>query len=362
MTSPRRTPGRSTRTQRQPASPQALEELLHELNIQPTGKVTYKLVSKWAAKHVWRVDTNGEPWAFVRYLLGPAELYPDRWRHLRLARLINEEAHVGPRVLGLTPESEALNGRAVLVEAALKPIHREELEARAEEAITLMGRLHTSIPLHEELSVDLNETDEEGLNPLAHLWRETRERWFEAVVEQWLASGISEISDATMVVSEILGRLDTVRADITSGSIVVPTHGDPNHGNFMVNRQGALRMIDFEGLSLNNPVADLGVFLTWYVDRDRHRTLLESYPLGDPEATLERMCVWVPLRYLNIAAHWAARLTHAKTESAWEFAADSVDEWLRGACELTFDGWVPRALDKLLRRLRLSLHERRPQE
>jgi aminoglycoside phosphotransferase (APT) family kinase protein len=349
-----RTPARSSRTQQRPADPHALNNLLRELDIRPPGETRYKLVSKWAAKHVWRVDVNGEPWAYIRYLLGPASQYPDQWRHLKLGTLLHE-ARVGPRVMGMSPESSALGGRAAIVEAALKPISREELEARADEAVALFGRLHTNAPLLEALSQEVTATDRERFSPLAKLFGETQERWFQAVTERWLEAGLPQISEATQIVSELLARIEIIDEHAERIDLVVPAHNDPNHGNFMVNRQGALRMIDFEELALSNPVSDLGIFLTWYVDRDRHHEVLSAYPLADPDAILSRMRIWVPLRYIGIAAHWAARLPRARDAAAWNFAAQSILQWLRGACELVSDGSVPPEMEQLLHHLQSSL-------
>ncbi len=349
----------SNNNRRRPAEHAALDRLLHELDVRPPGKPSYELVSRWAAKHVWQVYIDGKPWVIIRYLLGPASQFPDRWRHLRLGELLYD-ARVGPSILGMAPESEALDGRAAIVEAALEHVTREELEARAVEAIALLGRLHSYVPLHEALSIELGEQDIAGISPVADLLAETKERWFEAVVGRWLEAGLSQITEATEVVGALLAQLDVMRCQTERIGIIVPAHNDPNAGNFMLNRQGALRMIDFEHLALSNPVADLGIFLTWYVDKNMHRRLLQNYPLADPDAVLDRMRVWVPLRYIGIAAHWAARLTHAKDKPAWDFAVESVDEWLRSACELVFDGVVPAHLSAKLDRVKDSLLEGEP--
>ncbi len=356
---PAQTPHRPSRTQLSPASPGALHDLLDELAINPPGHPEFHLVSRWAAKHVWRVDCAGEPWAYIRYLLGPAEQHPERWRHMRLGELLHE-ARVGPRILGLTPSAQSLGRRAAVIEAALRPITREELEARAGEAIMLLSRLHGNAALGEALSQDLTEADWRGYSPIERFFAETRERWFEAVVGRWLEVGLAEVDEAREIVSDLMNRLDLLEHSTDRLGIIVPAHNDPNHGNFMVNRQGALRLIDFEELALNNPVADLGIFLTWYADTHRHRELLSEYPLADPEAVLGRMRIWVPLRYLNIAAHWAARMTRAVDEQAWIFAVESVEEWLRGACELLTRGHVPDEMDRRLRALRDALLARGP--
>jgi len=350
----RRTPTRSSHSQRVPAASEALAALLHELDIQPPGTPDFQLVSQWAAKHVWRIDVGATPWAYVRYLLGPATSYPDRWRHLRVGVELFD-AHVGPRILGISSESESLGGRAVIVEAALQPLPRESLEARPVEAIGLFARLHGCAPLLEALSEDLTEADQMAFSPLVNLFLETQARWFEAVTARWLEVDLPQISMATQIVSELVQTLKSVDQGTGKIGIVVPAHNDPNHSNFMLNRQGALRMIDFEGLALSNPVADLGIFLTWYVDPERHLETLAHYPLADPAAILSRMRVWVPLKYLNIAAHWAGRLTRARDRDAWEFAAASIDEWLRGAAELLYQADLPAHITGLLSALTASL-------
>ncbi|MGF1507103.1 MAG: phosphotransferase [Anaerolineae bacterium] len=345
---------------RKPATPRAMDRLLAEQDILPPGRTTYELVSEWAAKHVWRVLADGECWAFIRYLLGPASEYPDRWRHLRLSEHLYD-ARVGPRILGVTPESEALDGRAAIVEACLRPIERDRLERRNAEAIGLFTRLHGYIPLHTELSRNLTEADRAGVSTVGEMFAETHERWFDAVVERWLGFGLGQINDLAQVVGDLLNELEALEPLTPKIEIVVPCHNDPNHGNFMLNRQGALRLIDFETLALNNPVADIGVYLTWYVDRDQHVDLLRDYPLADADVMLARMKVWVPLRYLNIAAHWAARLTRADDAEGWEFAVLSIDEWLTGACELIYDGYVLDEHRAVLDAVRDSLLERSPE-
>jgi thiamine kinase-like enzyme len=197
------------------------------------------------------------------------------------------------------------------------------------------------------------------MRPVAELFEETRERWLVAVAERWREAGLPEIEDALAVVTNLLSALSVINADTERIGIVVPCHNDLNHGNFKLNRNGALRLIDFEQLSLSNPVADLGIFLTWYVDPPRRRELLAGYPLADPDAILERMRVWMPLRYLNFAAHWAARLTRAPDVEWWNDAASKVDEWLRSVCELVY-GSVPPSLDGRLNHLQRELARRRP--
>jgi hypothetical protein len=344
-------PGLSTEAQ--------LREALGEFGIRPPGRVSFTLVSRWAAKHVWCVEADGEPWAYIRMLVGPGERFPDRWRHMRLSRLLHE-ARIGPRVLGISPESEALAGRAVVIEAALASIPREELETRAAEGIALFARLHGNAPLREALEKELTESERKRLQPLNRLFRETRERWFEAVVERWLEAGFAEINELTEVVAELVNRLERLECCAELPQIVVPAHNDPNAGNFKTNRRGSLRLIDFEDMGLNHPVADLGMFLTWFAEPEDYRSLLSHYALLEPDAILEQMAVWVPLRYINVGAHWAARLLRARNLESWEFAVESVDEWLGSAADAVFEGRVPLWLRSALHDVRTSLIERRP--
>lgn len=354
------TPTRPSPSLRRPANSDALRALLDELGLKPKGIVRFALISRWAAKHVWRVNVNGRPWAYIRYLLGSAKVFPDRWRHMQSALLLYE-AGVGPRVMGLQAESEALQGRPVLVEAAMKPTRREELARRAREAVQLIARLHTDAALVEALSMYRTASDEQGMTPLGAFLRETQERWFEGVTERWLEVGLGEITRVTPVVSDLIGRLERSRGMLQPFDIVTPTHNDLNAGNFMLNGHGELRMIDFETLSLNNPIADIGLFLIWHTPPEQHFGLLQDYPLGEPRAVLQHTQVWAPLRYLNISAHWAARLTRTTTRETWNEAAENAIEWLWNACELVYGKHMPRGTEVLLHRLcaRLQRKNRR---
>ncbi len=355
-----RTPMRPNRSLREPAADDKLEAMLAELAISPPGPVEFVLVSEWAAKHVWRIDVSGQPWAYIRYLLGSGEQFPERWRHMRLGVDLHQ-AHVGPRILGYSPESNELEGRAVMVEASLEDISREALIDRADEVIALFARLHSTIPLHSALSRDLTDADVEGLRPMQTLFAETRERWFEAVVERWLSIGLTEISELSELVGGLFNILATLRSERDALQIVVPAHNDPNFGNFKVNRQGALRLIDFEGLALSNPVADLGMFFAYYIDDvDERYQLLQGYPLAEADMILARMDVWVPLKYLSIAAHWAARLTRAESEDDWIFAVESIEQWLNGAAEMLFKVGISDSFFDTLAHITESLLERWP--
>lgn len=339
-----------------------LDMALRELDIHPPGPTRYELVSRWAAKFVWRIDVQGQPWAYIRALLGPGSAYPDRWRHLQLGVLLHE-ARVGPRMLGLTAESEAVGGRALAVEAALLPLERDVLEARAGEAITLFTRLHSSHEIRRELLRlrTVAERARQWRHPIRRQFFEVRERWFDAVVPRWLEAGLVVINDVAPLVGELFYQLETIPCcDDDMQALIVPVHNDPNAGNFMLNRRGSLRLIDFENITLDNPAADLGLFLTWFADVDQHTALLKNYPLADPETVLEWMRVSVPLRYLDVAAHWAARMTRARDEEAWEYAVESVIEWLQGAGELIYGRELPLRLDSTLYDVHRTLIARGP--
>lgn len=348
---------RRHRVPRRAATRTQFMALLHELDVRPHEPPQFVLVSRWAAKDVWRIDVAGWPWAYIRTLIGPAERYPDRWRHMRLATLLHE-ARIGPRVLGLSPASEALKGRAVIIEAALDPLAQEALEARAVEAIALFTRLHSNQALLTELGAALTESERSRLQPLATLFTEAHERWFSAVAARWMEAGLREIDDLLPVVARLLDVLEERRSRAQEVDLIVAAHNDPNAGNFKLNRGGALRMIDFEDMELNNPVADLGIFLTWFADPDQHPRLLSHYPLVEPDILLAQIAIWVPLRYVTIAAHWAARLTRATDVEGWEFAAGSIEEWLHSAAEMLYGGEVPVGIASDLHDARTSLIER----
>lgn len=344
---------------RRPADEQMLDALLDELGVQVEGdEITYHLLSTWAAKHVWRLDIDGEPYAFIRYLLGDADQFPDRWRFMRLAELLHQ-SRVGPRVFGITPSSEALGGRAAYIEAALFPLMDGDLTARAGEALELMARLHSSRPISEALVDDLTDLDRQGASQLTSVITETRERWFNGVSDRWLACGLHEIHPLMGIVGEFLNRIQTLAETRHELDLLVPCHNDPNLGNFMQTRKGTLRLIDFETLALNNPVADVGVFLNWFVNPIDHRDLLaRHYPVAPASVVIDHMQVWVPLRYLNLAAHWAARLTRADGATGWGYGVQALEQWMWGTAQQLYSARAPMKTRKTLKQCTESLLSR----
>jgi hypothetical protein len=284
--------------------------LLAELGIKrPAGPVIdAHLVSSWSGKFVYRLSAGGAPWAYVRHLPGPVSATPDRGLHLRLANIL-DDIGVGPPVLGITQHSEALGVGVTVVEGALEPVCRDSLAGRAPEAIRLIARLHGSNEVRACLEATaLSHHPEKGMTPFDLLLAETRLAWSTAAP-----------AAAATAANELAARLlDHAQSSIkerpaaAADLLRVPAHGDPNYSNFGIGPLGELRMLDFEDLSLTHPLADLGSFLTWYVPHQyQRRELLQTYQQinspADMDALLDLMRLWVPVRYLRIAAHWLRR-------------------------------------------------------
>lgn len=88
-------------------------------------------------------------------------------------------------------------------------------------------------------------------------------------------------------------------------SQLVPTHGDPSRKNFLLlNEQ--LFMIDWDELSISDPMRDAGPFLWWYASPHTWVEFLESYkePLDQPN--LDRIYWWSARQSLEVAL-WIAR-------------------------------------------------------
>lgn len=339
----------------QSPDPLQLAGLLAELGMAAPGPINATPVSLWSSQHVHRVDCQGRAWAFLRCLPGPALRYPGPWLKLRAVSLL-AAAGIGPQLYGITPGSAALGGRAAVLEAALTPLERPCLQARASQAVALLARLHGSSELAGLLAGQWG-SPEPTANPFDEMVADVRRALTCEIPALWCHAGMAGASDLAAIAK---GLLDSVCGRAYSGPLAtvrVPAHGDPNYSNFATDEEGRLRMIDFGDLSLTSPVADLGPFLTWYVPHaNRRQMLAENYPHAPAADVLDLAHSWTPVRYLAIAMHWARRLAETgMSPSSRRTATASLGEWLVDAAGLVPDRaageWASHQARELIARL-----------
>ena len=98
----------------------------------------------------------------------------------------------------------------------------------------------------------------------------------------------------------------------------VPTHGDPNRGNFIL-AGGRTYLIDWDALRLTDPLRDMGQILWWYVPRPDWLPFFDAFQQGSDERTQQSIHWWVAAESLDVALSIAAR----RPRSAEEFLADA---------------------------------------
>lgn len=74
-------------------------------------------------------------------------------------------------------------------------------------------------------------------------------------------------------------------------AILVPTHPDPNTTNILLFGD-SLVMVDWDDITLSDPMRDVGLLLWWYVPWQHWQELFRGYGLRMDEALLERIFWW----------------------------------------------------------------------
>jgi hypothetical protein len=80
---------------------------------------------------------------------------------------------------------------------------------------------------------------------------------------------------------------------------LVPTHGDPNWKNFVLNE--AVFLVDWDEIALADPLRDIGQLLWWYVPPTRWEVFLPEFGLVDNDAARDRLYWWVAAESLDVA-------------------------------------------------------------
>ena len=82
---------------------------------------------------------------------------------------------------------------------------------------------------------------------------------------------------------------DAIAAFTVSGMDLVPAHNDPMPGNFLIDADARVRLIDFDYAANNEASFEIGLILTeMFVDVERSRELVEEYRGGTDERFFAR--------------------------------------------------------------------------
>jgi aminoglycoside phosphotransferase (APT) family kinase protein len=150
-------------------------------------------------------------------------------------------------------------------------------------------------------------TDTVHLSPVEHVRHEV------AGLKATLAAASSVIFKTDQTRS--LFRLFASQTTRLHPSPLVPTHADPSPVNMLV-IGSSLLMIDWDDVSLSDPLRDAGVMLWWYLSRSAWQSFFDAY--GAP-LDQDRVFWWSAKRSLQLALWLDARGHNDRAEA---FLAD----------------------------------------
>ena len=107
------------------------------------------------------------------------------------------------------------------------------------------------------------------------------------------------------------------------GVPLVPSHTDPNTSNVLVAPDHAY-LIDWDGITLSDPLRDIGLLLWWYVPPERWEAMVRRSGLPDAAsaAAIDRIFWWAAVSSLRVAL-WIDR--HGSDDDAIRsFLADFI--------------------------------------
>ncbi|MFC2948694.1 phosphotransferase [Virgibacillus sediminis] len=108
------------------------------------------------------------------------------------------------------------------------------------------------------------------------------------------AYGEQEISRAVWNLEKLL--------PITRNQKKVVCHGDLNHNNLLITKEGDLFLIDWDNAIIADPATDYAMILKWYIPRDNWDSWLENYGVTMDKDTVGRMYWYLlldALQYLS---------------------------------------------------------------
>jgi len=229
------------------------------------------------------IESSGTGTAFAAVMPGrrlfvkwPAEVRP----LCRLAELDIAPHVVATGLLGGLPflVQEWVDGRAA---------DRAWLRTHAADVMEVMHRYHSDSHLQKSLQmtsrVSAEQHHAEDLGTL-------RSRLTEAA--------LSEFREP--VVQQACSRFLDPRNSPSLNPLVV-THGDPNSDNMMLTA-GGIRLIDWDGAEIADPLRDLGPLLWWFLPPEEWASALVDY--GSPLAVNRRAIEWWAARASLNAALW----------------------------------------------------------
>jgi len=138
-------------------------------------------------------------------------------------------------------------------------------------------------------------------------------------VEQRWKKYRSQVPRTTEYVDEKIVYLKE-EVSIFPGSGLVASHNDICNGNWLISNNGIIYLLDYEGMSLEDPALDIGAILWWYYPPEMRNEFLEINGHDQDESFRNRMRVRMAIHNLYIII--------PRENSFDRFSADKFEEAL----------------------------------
>ncbi|MGI8854410.1 MAG: phosphotransferase [Thermomicrobiales bacterium] len=228
------------------------------------------------------IATHGDRRVFLKFDVDGAALD-------RLAEL-----HVAPALLG----SGIVNNRSYIIQEYLEGSSpdREWFRRHIPELAQFIRRYHADAELTRLLM---------PLNPIPYA-DHIREK-----VEE-LAAGMQRAQTTPLHTSQAADafRQFARQAARLPPAALVPTHADPNNTNFLLVRD-RFYLIDWDDISLSDPLRDTGLLVWWYVPRAQWSAFFAAYGMAMDDALIQKIYWWSAYASLSVAQWFDAHTQDA---------------------------------------------------
>ena len=202
------------------------------------------------------------------------------------------QLQVAPEIIG----SGSIEGEPYVIQRYLAGAHpdRDWLTHRLPLLAQLIKRYH----MDQQLTASLTEQT-----------ASTYEDHLQSGVEQ-LEKRLDALDREVLHTSRIAGALYTLQLQAQNFQAVklVPVHPDPNTKNMLIVGDH-LYLIDWDEITLSDPLRDIGLILWWYIPPQNWPEFFTAYGLQPDEASLRRIFWWCSYTSLAVAI-WLAEHGH----------------------------------------------------
>ncbi|MBN2550026.1 MAG: phosphotransferase [Anaerolineales bacterium] len=181
------------------------------------------------------------------------------------------------------------DGTSILVQPRLEGSMptRQEFPRYLDQFAATLGKTHHSEALKRLLpSRPTSQHKDAGLAVL----QEIQQRWemYRPAVPAWAD-----------YVDDKIAYLKAQTSQFQSSGLVA-SHNDVCNGNWLISKDGAIYLLDYESMSQDDPALDIGAILWWYYPPELRQAFVEAAGYGYDQEFRRRMRIRMAMHNLNI--------------------------------------------------------------